>query len=310
MATAIIGNITFDKLYNVDKLPQDSYVAKVISNSTHFGGRAANIAVALGKLGCSPLLFGVAGKDFVELGYADELRRNNVDVTNIRIFEEELTAEYLSITAPNDKSIAFFTPNSEGPHYDSYLASFENFSGFTQVCLAKLGENKVTENFIKKFKSRAETSLIVALGPDIRRASASLCQAICSTADLLIMNNFEAKVLSNKLELNSSSELANWRPNDGVTIVTRGKQGSTLLMGSTRKEEFPPWPVSSEMFKNDLGAGDAFVAGYIYGLQKGLGEEGAIQFASLVSSYAIRSISAQPELPSGVSLLKILKKNL
>jgi sugar/nucleoside kinase (ribokinase family) len=70
------------------------------------GGVAANIAVALGRLGLNPLLAGAVGPDFAE--YRQWLHASGVDTSLVHISEALHTARFVCTTDADQNQIATF----------------------------------------------------------------------------------------------------------------------------------------------------------------------------------------------------------
>jgi len=91
--------------------------------------------------------------------------------------------------------------------------------------------------------------------------------------DILIINKEESLLLTNKLSIKESLEvLSNYI--NGIVVVTDGKMPIHAFDG---KKLFIKKIISLKPL-NTTGAGDAFSAGFVYGIIKGKNIDGALSF--------------------------------
>lgn len=83
MDLLVIGGITFDYLFWVDRLPEKHFEGVIKRHGRFFGGRAPNVAVAAAKLGIKTGLVSSVGDGFASEGYEAYLRATDVDLRGI-----------------------------------------------------------------------------------------------------------------------------------------------------------------------------------------------------------------------------------
>jgi adenosine kinase len=89
----------------------------------------------------------------------------------------------------------------------------------------------------------------------------------------------------------SEAELISSTP---LTVVTRGEQGSTIYSSETddgRGLEIPVAPVRGVV--DPTGAGDAYIAGLVFGLARGFPLEVVGRVAALSAAYAVEQQGGQ-----------------
>jgi sugar/nucleoside kinase (ribokinase family) len=103
--------------------------------------------------------------------------------------------------------------------------------------------------------------------------------------DYFFPNDEEARALTGETEPRRQAErfLA---AGCGTAIITQGDRG-TLLMDRERVLEASVFPVD---YVDGSGAGDAFAAGFLFGLHKGWPAEETLRFASAVGASACRRL--------------------
>jgi adenosine kinase len=108
-------------------------------------------------------------------------------------------------------------------------------------------------------------------------------------ARVLLGNDYEFAMMARKLEI-SEAELIASTP---ITVVTRGEEGSTIYTSATngRGVHIPAVPIRDVL--DPTGAGDAYVAGLIYGIAHDLPLEVSGRIAALAAAYAIENRGCQ-----------------
>jgi adenosine kinase len=102
----------------------------------------------------------------------------------------------------------------------------------------------------------------------------------------ITLNDYEAQLMQDKTGL-SVEEIAA-RVNG--LIITRGAQGSSIFAEGTR-HDIPPVPTGDAV--DPTGCGDAYRAGLLYGLQRGLTWPTTGRIASLLGSLKIETYGTQ-----------------
>jgi len=105
-------------------------------------------------------------------------------------------------------------------------------------------------------------------------------------ASVYVVNDYEWSLT---LERTRKSE-AEVTSRVGAVVVTRGERGSTLLRGAER-QEIPA--VAAETVVDPTGCGDAYRAGFLFGLRRGLPLETCARLGSLMGSLMVEKKGTQ-----------------
>ena len=98
-----------------------------------------------------------------------------------------------------------------------------------------------------------------AFGPTLRR--------IVAAADLAVGTEEEIKAAADEADIEAATaRLLKAGRNLRALIVKRGQRGSTVFTAEGERIDAPPFPVD---ILNVIGAGDAFVSGFLYGYRNG-----------------------------------------
>lgn len=297
----IIGNITFDVLNCVDVIPSIEEGSLVKNRFTTFGGRGANIAVALAKLGMHSKLYSVAGKDYVKVGYKRYLYDLGIDVSNVKVITEKSCAT-VDVYIKNDgRYLYFFQENAQkyfaNIKFDKKIVSKQDLIFITP------GDEKT---ILKILKNRLKGTILFGLGEEIYRMDRQWCKTILEKTSFLFTNKKQSVILLKKLDYHSNVDLILKNKNLRCLFVTRGKDGSTIYFkdGSIKTPAVKP-----NNIRSGLGCGDAYIAGVILGLTKGFNYKQCSIIGATLSSFALESFGSQESLPDFRNLRARLRKN-
>jgi sugar/nucleoside kinase (ribokinase family) len=107
--------------------------------------------------------------------------------------------------------------------------------------------------------------------------------------DVFLPNIDEAAVITGERDPLRQAE-AFHRQGAGTVVITMGGDGAVLLDRRVRLRA-GAYPVA---FVDGSGGGDAFDAGYIYGLLHGLSAEDCLRVASALGASCVRAIGTTP----------------
>lgn len=277
-----------------DKLDSLSLSFLVEDLAIHRGGAAANIAFNLGCLGLSPVLVGAVGADFAE--YGQWLSGHGVDISAVHTSQDKHTARFLCTTDAQQNQIASFYPGAMSESRDIDLNSVvSRFGGADLVVIGPCDPAAMQRHTQEcrdhgiPFAADPSQQLASLEGEDIRR--------LVTGAAYLFTNEYERGLLERKTEWSNEEVVSQV----DVSVMTRGAKGVTV--------ERPGEPVISvtppqELAKADpTGVGDAFRAGFLAGVEWGVGDERAAQVGCMLATLVIESVGTQEHKLAPASFL-------
>jgi adenosine kinase len=240
-----------------------------------FGGCAANIAYNLRLLGDDPVVLAtVGGADFDE--YAAWLDRCGVRRDWIRPLPGESTAGAYITTDLDDNQIIGFHPGAmERAHevrVDEVRAPFE------RGIVSPNGRRAMVEH-ARALKARGVPTVIDP-GQGLPILAREELVEMIEGAEIYVVNDYEWSLTVERSGL-SGDEIAR---RARTVIVTRGAEGSLLRRGDD-VVEIPA--VAAERVVDPTGAGDAYRAGLLHGLGRGLPLETAARIGSLLGALQV-----------------------
>lgn len=268
------------------------------------GGCAANVAIDLGKLGVSAAVVGRVGADVFGRIVADILRESRVDVSALQVSPDLETSQTLivNVSCQDRRFIHTFGANGALRAADIPLERVAKcrvlyVGGF--FLMGAMMQEELIPVFDAARRAGAKTILdVVTPGP---ADYLPRLEKIFPYVDVFLPNDHEAELILGEKDTMRQAERFQQMGAQTV-IITMGDRGSVLVADSVRlRAESYRMP-----FVDGTGGGDAFAAGYIDGLLRGLDEEGCLRIGSAVGASCVRAIGTttgvftRPELETFV----------
>jgi adenosine kinase len=245
-----------------------------------FGGTAANIAFNLRLLGEDPIILATVGNDFA--AYAAWLDRHGIRRDWIRVLEDEATAGAYIITDLDDNQIVGFHSGAMDRAHEARLAEVDQ--PFDVGIVSPNGKQAMIEN-ARGLKERGVTTVIDP-GQGLPLFDGEELVELIEGASAYAVNDYEWSVTLEKTRL-TEAEIAS---RVDTVVVTRGESGSILLRGGDR-QEIPA--VLPDQVVDPTGCGDAYRAGFLFGLRRALPPETCARLGSLMGSLMVEKEGTQ-----------------
>ncbi len=275
----------------IPKFPPPGTLVTTDSLQLSIGGSAANVSADLAKLGVQVGLVGRVGNDVFGRFVCEELARTGVDCSQVIQSPTTQTAATMvvNIQAEDRRFLHAVGANVEltGTEVNAELlkqAKVLYVGGFT------LNPALSAENVAKLFQSArasgVKTVLDVVLTNPVQ-ASQMLAHVLPYT-DVFVPNTDEAALITNEKDPVRQAKLFVEAGAETV-VVTQGERGATLLNKQGTRLHVPAFNVQQI---DGTGGGDAFVAGYIYGLLKGDDLQHCVTYGSALGASCVQSTGA------------------
>ena len=294
MPVAVSGSIATDHLMHFPGRFAEQLVAEQLHRiSLSFlvddlvvrrGGIGANIAFGMAVLGCSPVLVGAVGKDFAD--HRSFLERHGVNCAGVHVSEVAHTARFVCTTDDDMCQIATFYAGAmaEGRNIE-LLPVAEQVGGLDLVLISP----DDPDGMLRHAEECRQRGYPFAADPSqqLARMSGEQIRAFVDGAKYLFSNDYEWELLRQKTGWSEQDVLARV----GMRITTLGEKGVELVDAAGTAIHVSAVP---ETMKADpTGVGDAFRAGLLAGLEKGLGLERAAQLGSYIAVLVLETVGPQ-----------------
>ncbi|RLI12665.1 sugar kinase [Candidatus Bathyarchaeota archaeon] len=284
------GALNVDKLYKVDKIASADEESEILDFKEAPGGSAANTAVGLARLG-------------VKTGFIGKVARDREGEMLMRSFIEEGVNTDGIVVASHGRSgvvIGFVDEAGERALYvdpgvnDSLSLEEIDMDYTSQAGLLHLSSFIGESSFnVQKEIVKMLSDIPVTIDPGMIYARKGLAELkpLIERCLALFPNEHEVRILTGKNYVEGSQILLK----EGVKIVAV-KLGSRGCYVTDGKEQHVIEPFRVKVV-DSTGAGDAFCAGFIYGLMKNMSLRECGILGNFVASRTLMKMGARNGLP-------------
>jgi adenosine kinase len=237
------------------------------------GGCAGNIAYNLRLLGGEPLIMATAGQDFD--AYRKHLDEQSLDERFITVVDDTLTAQAYITTDLDDNQITAFHP---GAMDHSHVNRVPTDAGIEIGMISPDGRQGMVEHAAQFVD--AGIPFIFDPGQGLPMFDGDELKHFVDQATWVAVNDYEGQLLSERTGW-SVEEIAG---QVDALIVTRGGSGSTIY-AEGKQMDIPS--VTPEAILDPTGCGDAYRAGLLFGITRGLSWEDTGRLASVLGAEKI-----------------------
>lgn len=260
------------------------------------GGKGANQAVAVSRMGGNVELIGCIGEDEYGESIKKDLKKNGVNLKHLRTTNNKKTGISLIGVEQSGNNIIITYPGANDSlsckDIDDAKSIIENSK---LVVLHWDVKQKVGEYFIKLSKKLGK-KVVLNLAP-IRPINEEVFKLI----DYLIINEIEASKLSNVDVKNIESGMAAGKEiqNSGieVVIITLGDKGAILF----DKDEPKYYPALNVEVIDAIGAGDTFIGTFSKFCLE-MTNQRAVSLACKAASLSVTRRGAMSSIPTNEEL--------
>jgi ribokinase len=301
----VVGSINLDLVASTDRIPQVGETVIGRTLTTFFGGKGANQAVAVARLGYPVSMIGNVGNDAFGTQLRNGLAEAGVNTEHVEMVEGS-SGTALIITGPNGENSIVVVPGANAhvtPKSLERAAPLLKQAGFILVQLEIPLE---TVEYLAEFAERYDIPFMLDPAP-ARELPASLLRRV----SWLTPNETETRELL-KANLDDNEQSANAAADQllsrGVknVVLKLGSRGCVVAQGSQSKERIPAFSVNAV---DTTAAGDAFNAGFAVGLISGYSASESGVFASAVAALSVTRPGAQPSMPRSDEVEEFLREH-
>ena len=294
MTSLICGSLAFDTIMSfhgrfseallADQLHKINVAFLVPGIRREYGGCAGNIAYNLKLLGGDPLIMATIGQDGAP--YLERLKKQGISTRCIRNFDDAYTAQAFITTDADNNQITAFHPGAMG---NSHQNKISDAGDVKLAIVAPDGRDGMIEH--ARDCAAAKIPFIFDPGQGLPMFSGAELVDFIELATYVAVNDYEAELLTERtgLSLTQISERVS------ALVVTRGEQGAEIF---TAEGRFDIPVVRVDDVVDPTGCGDAFRAGMLFGLTRGMDWMTIGRLASLMGAIKIASQGGQNHAPT------------
>ena len=293
LQVVVVGSTNFDMVVKAERLPKEGE-SMLVSNLRFFpGGKGANQAVAVARLGARTALVGAVGTDIIGDFLLQGLVAEGVDTTCVRRESARATGSAFIMLFPNGNNCIAVDPAANFSLTPADIERAKDMIERADALSTVLEIPLETVEAALRLARKAGKLTVLDAGPP------RYCpQEILNLADVVSSNETELAQLTGEEVRGrvSAREAAEKLLSLGVkTVVLKLGSDGSMLVTSKKSKHFPACKVAAI---DPTAAGDAFTAALAVELAAGYDFERAIRFANCAGALAASKLGAQPSLPT------------
>jgi len=287
----VVGSLNMDLVLRVQSLPRPGETVLGQDYETHPGGKGANQALAIARLGGKVRMLGRVGVDPFGQALKAGLAREGVDVTWVLETPGPSGTAFILVDPEGQNQIAVaLGANGKLQPEDLTKEAFEGIK--LLVVQMEIPSETIAQAIALAHDKHAFVLLNAAPAPSAQ----TLPLEVLRQVNLLVVNELEASQLAKAPVPRTPTEaLAIARQLKMLiphVVLTLGAQG--VLLCSDTEGHLPAHRVS---VLDSTAAGDAFVGALATALTEGKTLLEAVKFANAAGALATTRLGAQPSLP-------------
>lgn len=301
MKLAVIGSINMDQVVTAERIPGKGETLPGNELNYISGGKGANQAVAMARLGAEVTMFGCVGNDDNGARLLRGLEEESIDTSKIDIVDGIPTGLAIITVAENDNTIIVISGANSCVDSNYFNKIKENLKSFDLIVL----QHEIPLDTVHQTVSFCyENGIPVVLNP---APAAEVPQEIVDKVTYLTPNEHEAKLIFHGAEgAEESDEFI-----EGVLsaypeklIITRGSRGVSVALKDGRVVTVPGRRAN---VVDTTGAGDTLNGAFSVRIAAGDSVEEALVYANCAASLSVEKFGAQGGMPTDAEVQERLK---
>lgn len=293
---AVIGSLNVDYVANVMYMPKIGET--VLSGGFKIlpGGKGANQAYAIGRMGAPVAMFGAVGNDANALFELQNLQSANVDVTHICTVNEPTGIAMIAVDENGDNCIVVSQGANRSvtkEYIDEKLDALQKFDIFIFQLEIPL---ETVVYAAQKLKAMGKTIIL-----DPAPAPGRLPEELLNQVDFVKPNETELAILTGILDAEQACGVL---LDQGVSCVL-ASLGPAGVMVQEKGKPAVRYEVERVKAVDTTAAGDSFTAAFAFALANASGIEQAVQFANKVATVVVQRPGAQQSIPASEEIQAI-----
>lgn len=297
MKIAVVGSMNMDMIVHADRIPLKGETLEGNGIEYQPGGKGANQAVAMAKLGAQVTMFGCTGNDLVGKELIENMIKWGVNTEHIRTLDGVLTGQAIITVGENDNTIVIIAGANDEVSMKYVEAKRDKILEADIIVL----QNEIPEetvNYMIHLCWKHRKTVVWNPAP-----ARKLNQKLVDMVTYITPNEHEARAIWGD-EADDIEKLLNRYP--GKLIITQGDKGVSVNIEGKGIVTVPAMKVK---VKDTTGAGDTLNGAFCVALSRGMKELDALKFANAAAALSVEKCGAQAGMPRLTEVEKALKNN-
>lgn len=280
----VFGSINIDYVFSLDHNPKMGETMHASSFQLFFGGKGANQALAISKLGGESYLIGDIGEDEQGNHIMDYLNQYGVNTEAVTIHQDSHTGlASIYVQGKNNQIVLASGANELSNHKDVAII-MDQYARKGDMLILQFEKKSDDIVFVAKFAKQKGLKVVCNPSP----MNVDLLHDIKDYIDFLILNEIEYEMLTKSTYHGVNESLFD------QLIITLGSEGShAFIKGSRYIQNAIPTKVI-----DTTGAGDTFLGGFVAHLGRTGDYQESLKFAAHAAAIKVSRWGAQEGIPS------------
>lgn len=290
----VVGSLNMDCVVETPSMPKPGETITGKSVSQVPGGKGANQAYAIGKLGGDVQMIGAVGNDSCGMALKKSLESVGVKTDGLAILDGETTGQaFITVDSQGENSIIIIA-GTNGLVTRELIDQNRRLIEESDIVIMQLEIPLEVVEYVKELAVSLGKLVIVDPAPAVEGIPDHFWKGI----DFIKPNETELAILTgqerkNREELEEGARQMLAKGVKGV-LVSLGGDGCLLV----QEEESRFFPANKVKAVDTTAAGDCFTAGFALALSQGKSCEEAIVFGQKASAIAVTRKGAQTSIPT------------
>ncbi len=293
MKLGVVGSINMDMTIQTERIPLKGETLKGENLQYIPGGKGANQAVAMARLGAEVVMFGCVGADAAGQSILDNFKVQGVCTDFIGIKENQTTGIAMITVGEGDNTIIVVAGANNEVTID-YVTQIREELLSCDIVLLQHEIPQETNEFVINLCNEAGVKTILNPGP-----ARVVKREIVEKLTYLTPNEHEARIIFG--EENTVEEILSLYPEK--LIITQGAKGVSTC---TKTGECITIPARKANVVDTTGAGDTLNGSFAVAIGDGKSLINAMRFANISASLSTEKFGAQGGMPSKDEVLREL----
>lgn len=286
----VIGSLNMDFIVETTRAPEagETIVGKTFTQLA--GGKGANQAYTIGKLGSKVNMIGACGSDSHGQKLLDNLSSNGVNVEDIYKLKDSTGIAFITVEDNSENRIVII-PGANKLLTPQKIKEKKAVIESSSILLIQL--EIPVESVVQAVKIANSSGVKVVLDPaPVKKLPLSIYNKI----DYLLPNEGELDLLVKRYNLNSEQEKVKKLLNLGVgaVLVTKGDEGVSYY-DEKKQQKYNAQKVKAV---DTTAAGDAFAGAFTFGIHQKWSLDKSINFGNKVAGITVTKLGAQISIPN------------
>jgi ribokinase len=282
---SVVGSLNMDMTVTTPRIPKKGETVLGSGLTFYPGGKGANQAYALSRLGADVTLFGCVGSDDFGHQLTDHLKRGGVQTRYIETKPSVKTGIALISVEPSDNAI-IVVPGANGQVDRSYIDAVRKPLTESSMVIMQLEIPWDTVAYVCQLCTQSGIPVLLNPAPAVK-----LPQSVLDQVSYLTPNEHEVTQI-----WDTDEPVESWLHRyPEKLVVTLGSQGA---MVATRSGERLHVPASKARVVDTTGAGDTFNAALALAITRGFAWYKALRFANTAAGISTEKHGAQAGMPT------------